>query len=352
MNMSILKEIARIVEERSGIITYERSIYRILQAIKMTNDIWEIVSIAEEPLPLVTETINVLKERGFVKINNGIYLTENGKKLLQDLEVEDLIEYKCKTCNGKGIDLEQFKNLYEEFLEIQKNRPEPVREYDQGYITPISTVARVVFATSRGDIKNKDVIILGDDDLVSIAVALTNLAKRVVVLDIDKRLIDFIKNVSNDYNLDIEAFVFDLREPLPDEYVKNFDTFITDPPETLPGFKAFISKGLVTLKGERCAGYFGLTRVESSLNKWLEFQKYLIESNVVITDIIKDFSEYVNWGFVEETKAWKLIPYKKKPDTYWYKSYLFRIETLRGYKAENSRISDEAFYQDVEGSCT
>ena len=350
--MDVLKEIARIVEEKSGIITYERSIYKILQAIKTTSDIWQITSIAEEPLPLVTEAINILKEKGLVKIDNGIFLTDTGKELIEKLNIEEFVDYKCKCCNGKGIDIEDFKNLYEEFLEIQKNRPEPIRDYDQGYITPISTISRVIFATSRGDVKNKDIIILGDDDLVSIAAALTNLPKRVVVLDIDKRLIDFIKNVSKDYGLDIEAIVFDLREPLPDEYVKRFDTFITDPPETMPGFKAFISKGLVTLKGERCAGYFGLTRVESSLNKWLEFQKYLILSNVVITDIIKDFSEYVNWEFVEETRAWKLIPYKKKPDTYWYKSYLFRIETLRGYKAENVRIADEAFYQDVEGSCT
>ncbi len=350
--MDVLKEIANTVEKRSGIPTYEKSIDKILEAILSTSDVWKIVSLSEEPLPLVTEAIKVLKEKNYVKIDNGIFLTEKGRQLIRELKLEKLEDFRCRCCGGKGLDFNRFKNLYEEFLEIQKNRPEPIREYDQGYITPISTIARVMFATSKGDVKNKDIIVLGDDDLVSIALALTRYPKRVVVLDIDERLINFIKNISNDYDLDIETIVFDLRKPLPEEYVSRFDTFITDPPETLPGFKAFVSKGLVTLKSERCAGYFGLTRIESSLNKWLEFQKFLLNSNVVITDILKDFSEYVNWGFVEETRAWDLIPYKKRPEDYWYKSYLFRIETLRNFKGENSYIRDEAFYQDVEGSCT
>ncbi len=168
--MDVLKEIANTVEKRSGIPTYEKSIDKILEAILSTSDVWKIVSLSEEPLPLVTEAIKVLKEKNYVKIDNGIFLTEKGRQLIRELKLEKLEDFRCRCCGGKGLDFNRFKNLYEEFLEIQKNRPEPIREYDQGYITPISTIARVMFATSKGDVKNKDIIdggaYVGDSALI------------------------------------------------------------------------------------------------------------------------------------------------------------------------------------------
>jgi predicted methyltransferase len=108
------------------------------------------------------------------------------------------------------------------------------------------------------------------------------------------------------------------------------------------------------LKGERRAGYFGITRRESSLDKWREIQRTLInEFNVVITDIIRNFNHYINWGYEEETRAWKLAPIKKKPEEIWYKSYMFRIETLkdsRGFEEEVD-VGDE-LYNDAESSTT
>lgn len=236
-------------------------------------------------------------------------------------------------------------------MEIQKNRPEPIREYDQGYITPSSAISRVAFAMENNDIQNKDIIVLGDDDLLSIAIALTGKAKRIKVLEIDDRIVEFIKNVGEKYDLNIDVEKFDLREPLPEELVGSFDTFFCDPTETLAAFRAFVAKGIATLKSPRCAGYFGITRVESSLDKWKKMQKALLELGVVITDILPIFSEYENWGFTQETKAWRLSPVKELPKENWYRSWLYRIETLEGFKRLNEKISEEAFYSDEESSC-
>ncbi|NJE13887.1 bis-aminopropyl spermidine synthase family protein, partial [Thermococcus sp. LS2] len=76
----------------------------------------------------------------------------------------------------------------------------------------------------------------------------------------------------------IEIFTFDLRKPLPDYALRKFDTFITDPPETVDAIRvdairAFVGRGIATLKGPGCAGYFGITRRESSLDKWRDIQK-------------------------------------------------------------------------------
>ncbi|HEB37430.1 MAG TPA: putative methyltransferase, partial [Thermoplasmatales archaeon] len=98
----------------------------------------------------------------------------------------------------------------------------------------------------------------------------------------------------------------------------------------------------------------GLTRRESSLDKWMKVERVFVsEFNVVITDIIKDFNEYVNWGYEEKTRAWKLSPIKKKPSHNWYKSYMIRIVTLGESVGFDGKIEvDQELYDDEESSTT
>jgi len=206
-----------------------------------------------------------------------------------------------------------------------------------------------------GDIIKGKVFVLGDDDLTSIALMLSDLPRRIVAVDIDKRLIDFIRKAADEigYN-DIEVTTLDLREPLPSGYSKAFDTFITDPPETLYAIETFVGRGISSLRGERRAGYFGITRGESSLDKWREIQRVLLgKFNVIITDIIRSFNHYVNWGYEEETRAWELSPIKRNPESIWYKSYMFRIETLEGSRGFEGAVDiGRELYDDEESSTT
>ncbi|ENN95741.1 hypothetical protein J422_06055 [Methanocaldococcus villosus KIN24-T80] len=348
----------RIVEEvksRIEIPVYERSIENVLSAILSTGDFWKIVDISEEPLPLVAEIIRVLEKEGLVKITDKIELTEKGLEFVKEYGIGKREDHICECCEGRGVSLKPYKDILEKFKEIAKDRPMPKHEYDQGYVKEECTVARIALMNSRGDLYNKDVLVLGDDDLTSIALMLSNLPKRIVVVDIDERLINFIKETAEKLNYkNIEIITLDLRNPLPEKYKKKFDTFITDPPETLYAIKTFIGRGISALKGERRAGYFGITRRESSLDKWREIQKILLNDfNVVITDLIRNFNQYINWGYEEETKAWRLAPIKKKPEDIWYKSYIFRIETLKGSKGfdEEVKVGDE-LYNDAESSTT
>ncbi|WP_423793231.1 bis-aminopropyl spermidine synthase family protein [Methanocaldococcus indicus] len=351
-----MENILEKVKKRIDIPVYKRSIENVLSAILANGDFWNIVALSEEPLPLVAEIIKVLEEEGLVKIeNNTIKLTEKGLELTKKYGISKREELVCGCCEGRGVSIKQFSDILEKFKEITKDRPLPKHEYDQGFVTPECTIARVALMHSRGDLFNKEVLVLGDDDLTSIALMLTNLPKRIVAVDIDERLMNFIKETAEKLNYkNIEVITLDLRKPLPESYAKKFDTFITDPPETVYAIRTFIGRGISSLKGERCAGYFGITRRESSLDKWREIQKILLnEFNVVITDLIKDFNHYINWGYEEETRAWKLSPVKKKPEKIWYKSYMFRIETLKDSKGfeEEVNIGDE-LYNDSESSTT
>ncbi len=350
--MDYLAGVATEAQMESNVPAYERSVENVLKAIMITGDFWKIVDLSDEPLPLVTAILKIL-HRDDVVVYEGdqILLTEYGGEIVKKFNIIPPVFHTCETCKGRGIVVENFKEAFEKFLKIQENRPPAVHEYDQGYVTPENTFARVALCDSRGDLRGKKIAVLGDDDLMSIALALTGLPEKVTILEIDERLIDFIKRVSEDYNLKIDARLHDLREPLPDDVVSNYDTFFCDPPETVEAIKAFVGRGVATLRAPRCAGYFGVTRRESSLDKWSKIQSVLLNMGLVITDLIHNFNSYVNWGYYEEMRGWQLTPVKKPPSDIWYRSAQFRVETLKGFKGFNEPIVGD-IYNDAESSTT
>ncbi|HOJ49207.1 MAG TPA: bis-aminopropyl spermidine synthase family protein [Spirochaetota bacterium] len=295
--------------------------------------------------------IKVMESEKIISVNNEkIEITDKGKKIVEELRVTELIDNKCPLCKGKGLNIEKYKNFMIKFEEITKNRPKPVQNFDQGYVTPITNFLRISLAESYGNIKNKKILILGDDDLLSIALGLTSLPYEITVFEIDKRIVNYIKDISKEYKLNINPIEFDLREKVPDYYESYFDTFFSDPPETIDAFKSFIGKGIFALKKYGGAGYFGITLVDASLNKWNNFQKIISNDfNVVITDIIRDFNEYENWDYHENTPAYKALIIKKQPDRIWYKSTIYRIETIGSSTGYNEKL-DTNILQDEENA--
>jgi len=355
--LDILSEIAMRAQEQSGVKIHRRNVERLLSAVKSVSDFWQIIDKADLTVPAASSIVRILIEKNilFIDDKENILLTQKGRDLTEELGIEAVYEHTCRACDGRGIPFYDDIDLYRIFLRVAENRPEPIQDYDQGAVTPETTISRVLFLDSRGDLRGKEIMVMGaEDDLTGLAVALTRKAKRVVVLDIDERLIEFDKKIFKDFGIDnAEAIVWDLRNPFPDEWLGAFDVFITDPPETPSAFKAFTGRGIALLKGEGCAGYFGLTLRDSSLFRWQKFQEDLIkEFGVVITDIIQDFNHYMNWKYHEKTKAARIAPVKRQPSEIWYRSAWYRIETLPGFKRWNEPISDEVFYLDEEGSTT
>ena len=81
-------------------------------------------------------------------------------------------------------------------------------------------------------------------------------------------------------------------------------------------------------------------------------QRMLLSYGVVFTDIIHNFNEYVNWGYEEDTRAWRLAPVKVLPDRPWYRSALYRIEALEGFRGNKKDYGDRNIYEDEESSTT
>lgn len=345
------------VQRRTKVRLYARNVERVLSATLVTGDFWKIVDLSDLPVPAAAGIVDELVKEGILFINDkeDILLTQKGYDLVAEIGIQPVVDYSCQACEGRGYPFYGDKELYRTFVELTKERPKAIREYDQGSVTPETTVSRVLFIDSRGDLRGKDIVVMGaEDDLTGLAIALTRKARSVLVIDIDKRLIDFDRRLFQELRIDnAEAMVWDLRNPLPEDILGRFDVFITDPPETFAAFRSFIGRGIATLKREGCAGYFGLTLRDSSLFRWREFQQTLVsEYGTVITDILQDFNHYTNWDYHHQTRAASLSPVRRNPTDIWYRSAWYRIETLPGFKRWNEPISDEVFYLDEEGSTT
>jgi predicted methyltransferase len=355
----VLDLIAKRASEKTNIKLYGRSVERVIAGLLTTSDFWKVVDLADQPVPATAEIVRQLVAEGITKIENDeILLTEKGFNLVKELKIPPAVDYSCKACEGRGIPFYANLDWYHTFLQVTKDRPKAIQEYDQGSVTPETTVSRVLFLDSREDLRDRDILVMGaEDDLTGLAVALTRLPRRVLILDIDERSIDFDNRIFKELGIDnAEAIRFDLRNPFPEEWLKSFDVFITDPPETLKAFKAFIARGIAALRQEGSVGYFGLTLRDSSITRWHQFQKALINDyGMVITDIVQDFNAYMNWDYHAETKAQEVAPVNKVPTDIWYRSAWVRMEALPGFKGENVQITDEVFrelYLDEEGSTT
>lgn len=349
--MTGIAGIARQVERRTGIKTTARDVENILSCLQRVSHFWEVVYLSQKPFNIVAETVGILINEGLLenREDGTIGLTQAGKELVEVYRIYPKRHYACPHCERRGLDLSEFNELIKRFEQETKDRPEAVIDYDQGYVTSKTVISRIAMMAERGDLEGKKLLVLGDDDLVSLAAGLSELPQEVVVLEIDDRIIDYINKKAVQLELPVKTYKYDFRQSLPGEFVRAFDTFTTDPPETIEALEVVMKRGLAGLKGEGCAGYFGITKAESSFVKWREFQKMLLNKfDVTITDIIEDFNQYVNWGYLLESIRDDYSFVQVKPKLNWYRSSMYRIETVSGFSGVDNEPQECELYLDNE----
>ncbi|HEY6041919.1 MAG TPA: bis-aminopropyl spermidine synthase family protein [Anaerolineae bacterium] len=303
---------------------------KILRAVISETNAWEVAGRARVPFPLVVATLRALKQGGWMTDDaNHFHLTASGVALANEFNLAPLPTLVCPHCGGSGVlGLEQ-QDFFKRFVEIFNSHPRGENpDFDQAPMTPASTARRLSWMIESGDVIGRQVAILGDDDLLSVALALSGMARSVTMLEIDPRLCEFISHVAATEHLDINVRQQDLCAFLPQDMLGRFDTFVTDPPEAEAGMLLFVKKGLALLKpGDGHAGYFGVTLIESSLGKWARWQKHLLNNYpIAIANILPPFTRYYNWASQEPVAD--LSPLRQRSQDPWYRSYLERIETL------------------------
>ncbi len=320
--------------------------------------VYKLIDCQDASLPEFFNLLTELEKEGLIKVENGIVrLTPKGKEHISVMNAVN-IDVRCKCCDGTGYVISKdFEEILRKYKEIAKDRPSALERFDQGFISPEGVIKRVEFIYERGDLLNSRIFVVGDDDLLSVAAALTEMPEKINVIDADERLIDFINRVAEKHGFPIEAEICDVQEELPEKFRRKFDVFATDPVETIPGLKLFLSRGVSALKGEGCSGYFGLTTLEASRKKWFEIQRMILDMGFVITDLRRKFNVYPDeeknfFRFQEKLPIVKRIG--AKIDHNFYTSTLFRIEAIRDPKPiiEGRMIINEAVYKDEESWAT
>lgn len=268
---------------------------------------------------LLDQMINL----GILKYTNYKFTLPYSKK--SGIKISDI---RCNRCDSKVINIEgKIKPLLNFMVKVLQQRPESTFIFDQRPVNAETTVRRVAYAIWRGDVQNKKVAVIGDDDLTSIALAQTHITEEIVVFDIDDRILKVINKISKLYKLDIKTVKQDLLNNIPSSYLNHFDTFITDPTPTIKPLTLFTIRGLqMLIKKQGKVGYISLYPSHMDMN--VDFQKTLSKMNFLITDLIPFFNQYeiINYTLSKNDKI-LIKKYGGFQKTISFYEYLMRIET-------------------------
>lgn len=288
------------------------------------------------------DILNNLYEQGIIEMKTQkIYLTQRGEKQASKVRLNR--HTRCDFCDS-GYLIDGFGDIYYRFKSYYDTKPKNIPEFDQGSMGCKDVLKRLVFIYDKGDLCNTRILILGDDDVLSIAIAMTGLPQEIVVLDIDERLVYYIQDVSSKEHLNIETKVYNIGNKMP--LSKKMDVFISDPVESLFGIKLFLSRGISLLaNGGRF--YFGLTHIDSSLSKWQKIEQMLVNGGCVITDVVRDFASYPGVYYKNIKKRLFFDP--GPPPKSWYTSSLIRGVKLEDKISEGESVSlGTSLYKDDE----
>jgi hypothetical protein len=188
-----------------------------------------------------------------------------------------------------------------ELAKISRQAPPPKVELDQCHCT-VGTKLRRVLAVHEADaLVGRHVLLLGDDDLISLAIALVvrdfgsaRSVAELAVLDVDDAVIDFLRGRLAACGFPVVCLQRDLREALPADLHGRFDTVVTDPPYTVEGARLFLTRAAEALSGVGGSVFFsfGSRRPGASF----EVQQEISALGFAIRRLQPDFNEYLGAG--------------------------------------------------------
>jgi predicted methyltransferase len=213
------------------------------------------------PIPVVTAIRRELERAGLVQPGPYIRLSPQGLVLVEGAWGWVGTGFLCPLCQGRHVVAgSEWSGVLEQLDAWFDANPTVDVTLDQSFCTPETALRRVLYAQTQGALAGKAVLLLGDDDSISLAVGLVGrllspqgggrLARRLCVVDTDARILEHIAACAAEADLAIETVEHNLREPLPDSLAGAFDTVLTDPPYTIAGADLFVSRAIQALGQE------------------------------------------------------------------------------------------------------
>jgi S-adenosylmethionine decarboxylase proenzyme len=287
---SIISKNTKLREGPKGVLSIILNLYR-YQEKKLSNK--QFSRIVEIPVPVVSAVKGELLKKNFLENKNILstaaisWIEEKLKLRFKYDFFEDFSPYSHKLAL-------KYQKFFQPVITALHNRPPPEYKFDQSRSTPETVVKRALIMARNGDVEGKKIVLLGDDDGLSLVLAFLNCAQEILVLDIDSRIIQYINDYAkvNKCSTILNAKFMDIRKKLPDELLNTFDIFEMDPPYTVSGFKLFVNRAISLMNIDLAfRGYISFGN-KSPYEKWL-CQEYLNMNNLVIDEFIPGFNSYI-----------------------------------------------------------
>jgi N4-bis(aminopropyl)spermidine synthase len=266
----------------------------------------EISRLAELPVPIVAATCNELRKRGVVDNTRPVSLTADGRAAVSAGQPE--LHVACPACAGRGVVRPaELAPLAQELELAAAGAPGAKPELDQSHCTVATKINRVLRLHAAHAVAGQRILLLGDDDLVSLAIAgfaawsgHPETIRRLAVVDTDPDVLAWIGKEATRTGVRVDLVEHDLRQPLPATLAGGFDVVMTDPPYTVAGAELFLSRAVTALvpqPGRHVFFSFGARRPDQTA----AVQLAIAQMGLAVRSLMPNFNEYLGAGVLGGT---------------------------------------------------
>jgi predicted methyltransferase len=294
---SVVEDVARAV----GLAEGPRGVEAVLAALARMEPVSVRVlgRAADLPTPIVAAICGELRRRGLVSEERPVQFTVEGRRRFSSAIAT--VETLCPTCGGRGIALsEPVARLRRGLAAVSDAAPAARVELDQCHSTPKTKLRRVLAIHAADAIDGRRILLLGDDDLISIALLrfvrqFGGTIEHLMIADVDERLLEFIARELADAPFPFDCVRWDVREARE----CSFDTVVTDPPYTAVGARLFLTRAVESLAGPGSQIFFSFGSRRPGVQA--DVQRAIVEAGLEIRSLTRDFNDYVGAGVIGGT---------------------------------------------------
>ncbi|MEM5811377.1 MAG: bis-aminopropyl spermidine synthase family protein [Candidatus Aenigmatarchaeota archaeon] len=245
--------------------------------------------------PIVGDIWNLWYLYSFLEEKNIISI-ENGKVFLKEKDILDclvrpltinqilkIVEKKLK------INIKKYFNLPVFFIFSKLGLKFKWKEhFDQLPISNFSAISVLERIMAYLPINDR-ILFVGDDDFVSVLLALINPKISITVCDIDVELLNVIERLNELLNINIKTKLVDIRKSK--KFAKKFIAFYANPPYTENGVKSFMEFGINNFSKDGGISFLVIGD-ENIGNRFLFLQKFFSEKKLMLLELIPNFVMY------------------------------------------------------------
>jgi predicted methyltransferase len=257
----------------------------------------------ELPVPIVAAICNELRKRGVVGERRPVRLTAPGRAAFAAGGERHGHDASCPACARREVVVPPgLEAAVRRTAVLAASAPPPRVEIDQVHCTVETKLRRVLAMDDAGALDDRRVLLLGDDDLLSLTLVLLarhhGIGRRVrelVVVDVDDRVLRYVERAAGRAPFPLRCIRHDLRAPLPRGLAGMFGTVCTDPPYTSAGALLFLARAADATAGAAGGDVFlsfGPKRPEETL----ALQRGIADLGFAVQRLIRNFNDYVGAG--------------------------------------------------------